>query len=211
MHRDRSRLPHELRASVRVAQGLKRVVDFSVSLLGLILTAPIMIIVAAVIGLTMGRPVLFKAERAGLRGTPFTMLKFRTMREAVHDVPDAARLTKTGRVIRRFSLDELPQLWNVLKGDMSLVGPRPLLVRYLPRYTADQRRRHNVRPGITGLAQVSGRNTMGWPEKLALDVWYVDHWSLGLDFKIAARTAGAVLMGRNTTPRTAEIMDEFTG
>jgi len=170
-----------------------------------------MAVVAAAVYFSMGRPVLFRQRRAGRRGQPFTLLKFRTMREVIgpdgRPLPDGQRLTPLGRWLRRLSLDELPQLLNVLRGDMSLVGPRPLLVEYLDRYTPEQARRHEVRPGITGWAQVNGRNALAWEEKFVLDVWYVDHRTLWLDLRILLRTAGKVFFpagighgGEATTP-----------
>ena len=149
----------------------------------------------------MGRPVLFRQVRPGYRARPFTLMKFRTMREARDSLgrplPDSDRLMKFGRFLRRTSLDELPQLWNVLRGEMSLVGPRPLLMEYLPLYSPEQARRHLVRPGITGWAQVNGRNVIGWDEKFRYDVWYVDHWSLWLDLKVLLRTVRHVLRRGN--------------
>lgn len=197
--------------SARLARRAKRALDIFIAALALIAAAPVIILVALVVRLAMGSPVLFRSERAGLHGRPFVLLKFRTMVEAGDGVPDTARLTRTGRWLRRLSIDELPQFWNVLAGEMSIVGPRPLLSRYLPRYSSDQRRRHEVPPGITGWAQVNGRNTLSWSEKFTLDVWYVDHWSLGLDLRILWRTMSRVLGARETTPRQSEIMDEFLG
>lgn len=158
----------------------------------MILLLPVMAATAVAIRLSLGRPVLFKQVRPGLAGQPFTLVKFRTMR-ALHArngtlVPDADRLTPVGRFLRAGSLDELPTLWNVLKGDMSLVGPRPLLMEYLPRYNADQRRRHEIRPGITGWAQIHGRNALSWEQRFKFDVWYVDNRSFWLDVRILAAT-----------------------
>jgi sugar transferase EpsL len=171
---------------------VKRAIDVAVSVLLLVLSAPVMLAAAAYIYLSMGRPLLFRQQRTGIRGDLFTMLKFRTMREGA-DLPDAARLTPAGALLRSLSIDELPQLWNVLRGEMSLVGPRPLLPEYLPRYSQSQRRRLEVQPGITGWAQVSGRNAISWDEKFRLDVWYVDHLSNRLDLEILCKTAGKVL------------------
>jgi sugar transferase EpsL len=163
----------------------------------LVVLSPLLVIVALAIRLRMGSPVLFRQLRPGLRATPFTLVKFRTMRIVTSQdgrpLPDAVRLTRLGRFLRASSLDELPQLWNVLKGELSLVGPRPLLIEYLPRYTPEQARRHEVLPGITGWAQVNGRNAIPWEQKLAYDVWYVDHWSFGLDLKVLAMTAKKVV------------------
>jgi lipopolysaccharide/colanic/teichoic acid biosynthesis glycosyltransferase len=193
----------------------KRTLDIALAGSALALTAPVLGGVAAAIRLTMGRPVLFRQPRPGQHGRVFTALKFRTMREALgpdgHPLSDAERLTALGRFIRRTSLDELPQLWNVVRGDMSLVGPRPLLVRYLPRYTPAQRRRHDVLPGITGWAQVNGRNATTWPERFAQDLWYVEHWSLGLDLAIIARTALKVLRSEGISQPGHDTMPEFMG
>ena len=163
----------------------------------------------------MGRPVFFRQIRPGYRTKPFTLYKFRTMREA-YDAdgtprPDAERLTRLGRLLRHTSLDELPQLWNVLRGDLSLVGPRPLLMQYLPLYTPEQARRHDVRPGITGWAQVNGRNAIGWEQKFDLDTWYVDHWTLGLDIKILAMTVIKVLNMEGISGKGEATMAPFTG
>lgn len=167
---------------------VKRLMDLTIAVAGLILLVPVLMTIALVVAATMGRPVLFRQVRAGYRGRPFTIYKFRTMREARRAdgglLPDADRLTGLGRFLRRTSLDELPQLWNVIRGDLSLVGPRPQLLRYLPLYTTEQARRHEVRPGITGWAQINGRNAISWDEKFRYDAWYVDHWSLGLDAMI---------------------------
>jgi lipopolysaccharide/colanic/teichoic acid biosynthesis glycosyltransferase len=171
---------------------LKRCIDRLAAALGLLCLAPVMAVTALVILATLGRPVLFRQVRPGLGGRTFRLYKFRTMREALdkdgQPLPDGQRLTRVGRFLRVASLDELPQLWNVLRGDMSLVGPRPLLVEYLPRYSPEQARRHDVLPGITGWAQVNGRNALDWDARFRLDVWYVDHWSLALDAKILALT-----------------------
>jgi len=180
-----------------MARRLKRAMDVVVAAGALVLLAPVLGAVALAIRLAMGAPVLFRQRRPGRGCDPFVLVKFRTMRNARgpdgRDLPDAQRLTRLGRFLRATSLDELPQLWNVLKGELSLVGPRPLLVDYLPLYTRQQARRHEVLPGITGWAQVNGRNALSWDDKFAHDVWYVDHWSLGLDLKILALTALKVL------------------
>jgi sugar transferase EpsL len=199
----------------RFSRAVKRGVDVAGASLGLLLLAPLLGLTAALIRLSMGAPVLFRQVRPGLGGRPFTLVKFRTMSEGHaadgSPLPDSARLTQLGRVLRAVSLDELPQLWNVLRGDMSLVGPRPLLVRYLSRYTPEQARRHEVRPGITGWAQVHGHPGMTWSEKLAHDVWYVENWSLGLDARILALTVGYVLRRRGSSSARYAALPEFTG
>ncbi len=193
----------------------KRVLDILGSLIGLILFSPFMGGVALLLRLTMGPPVLFRQQRPGLHGKPFTLYKFRTMTDARDAqgnlLPDEQRLTRLGRFLRSTSLDELPELWNVLKGDMSLVGPRPLLMEYLPLYTPEQFRRHEVRPGITGWAQIHGRNALSWEERFALDVWYVDHVSLGLDLKILALTLWKVLTREGISHPGSDTMPKFTG
>jgi lipopolysaccharide/colanic/teichoic acid biosynthesis glycosyltransferase len=195
--------------------GIKRVLDVAVASMGLVVLSPLGAAVALVVASTMGRPVLFRQERPGRGGRLFRLVKFRTMRESFDEfgqpLPDPARLTRVGRWLRRTSLDELPELWNVLIGDMSLVGPRPLLVEYLPFYTAEQARRHEVRPGITGLAAVSGRNALSWEERFALDVRYVNHRSLWLDVKILARTLGKVLSMEGIAPEGLETTERFRG
>jgi lipopolysaccharide/colanic/teichoic acid biosynthesis glycosyltransferase len=190
----------------------KRGMDIVVSAVGLVLTAPVQLVTAGVVLAAHGRPVLFRQPRPGRDGVVFVLVKFRTMRhpDAAH-VTDADRLTSVGRFLRSTSLDELPTLWNVLKGDMSLVGPRPLLVEYLPRYTPEQARRHEVRPGVTGLSQVSGRNGLGWEDRLALDVEYVDKRSLRLDLAILARTARAVVRRQGITAQGEATMAPFLG
>jgi sugar transferase EpsL len=194
---------------------VKRSLDIFLSAAGLVVAAPIILVTALVVRFSMGSPVLFRQKRPGLHGKPFVLLKFRTMtderNQEGHLLPDSQRLTKAGSTIRRFSLDELPQLWNVLKGDLSIVGPRPLLMKYLDRYTPEQIRRHNVKPGITGWAQVNGRNALSWEEKFRLDVWYVDHWSLWLDFRILARTLLMVISGKGLTQEGHATMEEFVG
>lgn len=175
----------------------KRALDLSVAGVAGVLTLPIFVGVAVLVFVKLGRPVLFRQERPGLHGQSFVLLKFRTMTDerdgAGALLPDSVRLTRFGRLLRSTSLDELPGLWNVVTGDMSLVGPRPLLVKYLPLYTAEQARRHDCRPGVTGWAQVNGRNSPPWREKLAMDVWYVDHVSLRLDLTILVRTVVTVI------------------
>jgi lipopolysaccharide/colanic/teichoic acid biosynthesis glycosyltransferase len=190
----------------------KRLLDFLTAVIGLLVLSPVIGILAAFLYATMGRPLLFTQFRPGRGGRAFTLYKFRTMSDATGanatPLPDAERLTRIGRFLRRYSLDELPQLWNVLRGDMSLVGPRPLLIEYLPLYSPEQARRHEVRPGITGWAQVNGRNAQSWEERLRLDVWYVDHRSFWLDLKIlwltllkVARSEGVNQPGHATMPR----------
>jgi lipopolysaccharide/colanic/teichoic acid biosynthesis glycosyltransferase len=176
---------------------LKRCLDVVGALVGLIVTAPLIVVIALCVLLDLGWPVLFTQRRPGLGGRPFTIVKFRSMLD-LRDadgvpLPDAERLTRFGRLLRATSLDELPELWNVLVGDMSFVGPRPLLMEYLSLYTQLQARRHEVRPGVTGWAQVHGRNALSWEQRFELDVWYVDHRSLRLDLRIIARTLGNVL------------------
>ena len=166
---------------------MKRLVDVTVAGLGLLLLAPLLFALAVVVRTTLGKPVLFRQTRPGLHGRPFMLYKFRTMRQGVdsqRELPDAERLTRLGAFLRSTSLDELPELWNVLRGEMSLVGPRPLLMEYLPLYTHEQARRHLVLPGVTGWAQINGRNAASWEERLAMDVWYVDNRCLRLDLKI---------------------------
>lgn len=167
---------------------LKRLIDLAGATIGLVLLSPIMLACALAVRISMGSPILFRQQRPGLGGQPFEMIKFRTLAnwrdEHGELLRDEFRMPRVGRILRAASLDELPELWNVLKGDMSLVGPRPLLMRYLPRYTPEQARRHEVRPGVTGWAQVNGRNTIDWADKFSLDVWYVDHRSTALDLKI---------------------------
>ncbi len=171
---------------------LKRVFDLCVASIALVTLAPLLLILATLVRIRLGAPVIFRQQRPGLHGRPFTMLKFRSMtnaRDAEGNLlPDEQRLTPFGRFLRSSSLDELPELINVIRGDMSLVGPRPLLMEYLDRYTPEQMRRHEVRPGITGWAQVNGRNAISWDQKLTLDVWYVDHLSFWLDLRILALT-----------------------
>lgn len=194
---------------------VKRAVDVVASALGLLVLSPLLLALAVLIAMKLGTPVLFTQDRPGLGGRIFRLYKFRTMTDARDEggqlLPDSERLTALGRFMRSASLDELPELWNVLRGDMSLVGPRPLLVEYLSRYTPEQARRHEVRPGITGLAQVSGRNAVSWEERFALDVWYVDHRSFWLDLKILAMTVWKVLRREGISARGHATMPEFTG
>lgn len=192
-----------------------RVFDFFASLLGLLLLSPVMLVVALLIRYKLGSPVLFRQTRPGREAKPFEMIKFRTMRDAVdrlgNPLPDEQRMTRFGSLLRATSLDELPELWNVLKGDMSLVGPRPLLMEYLPLYSPEQYRRHEVRPGVTGWAQVNGRNALGWDDKFKLDVWYVDHCSLWLDIKILWLTVKKVLVRDGISAEGQATMERFRG
>ena len=194
---------------------MKRLFDIAISSVALLALSPILLVVAALVRMKLGSPVLFRQLRPGLRGRPFTLVKFRTMRDAQdgdgRPLPDEERLTSFGRALRSTSLDELPELWNVLKGDMSLVGPRPLLMQYLGRYSPEQSRRHDVRPGLTGWTQVNGRNALSWPEKLALDVWYVDNRSFMLDLKIMAMTVKQILVREGIAHDGSETMPEFMG
>jgi lipopolysaccharide/colanic/teichoic acid biosynthesis glycosyltransferase len=193
----------------------KRVLDIIVSLAGLLLTAPLQALLALLVARKLGLPILFRQERPGFHGKPFILIKFRTMRPPDINaglLSDADRLTRFGHRLRSTSLDELPSLWNVLRGEMSLVGPRPLLMKYLERYTPDQARRHDVRPGITGLAQVSGRNALAWEDRLAVDVSYVDRRSLGLDLEILKKTVLLVLRRTGVSATSADpTMPEFLG
>lgn len=193
----------------------KRLLDVVLAGAGLVVLSPLLLATAAIVRVSLGRPILFRQVRPGLHSKPFTLVKFRTMRVvapgAGDPVADEPRLTAVGRVLRALSLDELPELWNVLRGEMSLVGPRPLLMEYLPLYSPEQARRHEVRPGLTGLAQVSGRNLVGWPERLAFDVWYVDHVSLPLDLRIMAKTVAAVVMRQGVSAADHATMPRFTG
>jgi sugar transferase EpsL len=193
----------------------KRLFDLALSVPGFILVSPLLLTLALLLRLSQGSPVLFCQARPGYQGKIITVYKFRTMRHATHPdgspLPDNERITPLGRFLRSISLDELPELINVLRGEMSLVGPRPLLVQYLPRYSPQQMRRHNVLPGITGWAQINGRNELDWDERFRLDVWYVDHWSLWLDLRILALTALKVLRREGITPRGSQNVQEFMG
>jgi sugar transferase EpsL len=197
------------------ARSVKRIIDVCVAGTGLAFTAPLFAAIAVALRLTDGPPALFRQERPGLLGRPFRLMKFRTMSNARDSkgnlLSDEKRLTRLGQFLRATSLDELPQLWNVLRGEMSLVGPRPLMPHYLPRYTREQARRHDVPPGITGWAQIHGRNAITWEEKFALDTWYVDHWSLWLDAKILALTAQRVLLRDGISAGNCATMPEFMG
>jgi lipopolysaccharide/colanic/teichoic acid biosynthesis glycosyltransferase len=194
---------------------MKRAFDLFITLVLSPLWVPVALVVAVLVRLRLGSPVLFRQTRPGLYGAPFELVKFRTMRDAVRadgsSLPDHERLTAFGRALRASSLDELPELWNVLRGDMSLVGPRPLLMEYLPLYSAEQSRRHDVRPGITGWAQINGRNAVSWPDRFALDVWYVEHQSFWLDLRILMSTIRRVLRRDGISEAGEATMSRFTG
>lgn len=194
---------------------MKRIFDLLVAALALLLLALPLLLLILLVRCKLGSPVFFRQVRPGLNGKPFEMVKFRTMTDERGPdgqlLPDAVRLTPFGRFLRSTSLDELPELWNVIKGDMSLVGPRPLLMEYLPLYTPEQARRHEVRPGVTGWAQVNGRNAISWEEKFELDVWYVDHQSLWLDMKILWLTVKKVLVRDGISAEGEATMSKFTG
>jgi len=197
------------------ATKLKRLFDLLITLPALFMLSLLLAVIALLVRLKLGSPVLFRQQRPGLHGKPFTLYKFRTMTD-VRDaqgnlLPDDERLPSFGRFLRSTSLDELPELFNVLKGDMSLVGPRPLLMEYLPRYTAEQMRRHEIKPGLTGWAQVNGRNTLTWEEKFTLDVWYVEHCSVKLDMKILGLTLIKMLQREGITAIGYVTMPQFTG
>ena len=194
---------------------MKRSIDFLLSFVALVAFSPLLLVLAILVRLLLGSPVLFRQTRPGLGGRPFRLIKFRTMTDGTDIdgvlLPDSERLTAFGRMLRATSLDELPELWNVLKGDMSLVGPRPLLMEYLDLYTAEQARRHEVRPGITGWAQVNGRNALSWEDKFALDVWYVENRSNLLDMKILWMTAWRVFFRHGISHPGEATMKRFTG
>ena len=200
---------------MKLNRGLKRMFDATVAGSSLVFSAPVMGIVAIIIYVTMGRPVLFRHLRPGYKAVPFILLKFRTMTDARDArgvlLSDELRLTPFGKMLRRLSLDELPQLWSVLKGEMSLVGPRPLLMEYMDRYTLEQARRHEVKPGITGWAQINGRNALTWEEKFVKDVWYVDHMSAWLDARIIVQTIWSVLHRRGINQTGMATTEEFKG
>lgn len=194
---------------------IKRLIDIVVSAVALAVLAIPLVLIGLLIRWNMGGPVLFRQVRPGLGGKPFTMVKFRTMRDACSadglPLPDAERLTQLGRFLRASSIDELPELWNVLHGEMSLVGPRPLLMEYLPLYSPEQARRHEVRPGLTGWAQVNGRNAISWSDKFKLDVWYVDNRSLALDLKIIALTVRKIVIKEGISAQGEATMTRFMG
>ena len=194
---------------------LKRLLDIIIASTALILLSPLYAFVAYKVKKNLGSPVLLRQVRPGLHGKPFEMIKFRTMKDALdangQPLPDSERLTAFGKMLRSTSLDEMPELWNVIKGDMSIVGPRPLLTEYLPLYNEEQAKRHNVRPGMTGHAQVNGRNAIGWEEKFKLDTWYVEHQSTLLDFKIMFKTVHKVLAKDDISAEGEATMTRFTG
>ena len=194
---------------------IKRLMDFLIAALSIIIFSPLLIILAILVRVKLGRPVIFKQERPGLNGKVFKLYKFRTMTDAKDEngnlLDDEYRLTSFGKKLRSTSLDELPELYNILKGDMSIVGPRPLLVKYLPLYSDEQKRRHDVRPGLTGLAQVSGRNAITWSEKFNKDIEYVDNVSFGLDVSIFFKTIYCVLKREGINSDSAATMEDFTG
>ena len=194
---------------------LKRAFDIAASASALVVLSPVLAITAYKVKKELGSPVLFRQTRPGLHGKPFEMVKFRTMKDATdkegNALPDSERLTDFGKKLRASSLDELPELWNVLKGDMSLVGPRPLLMEYLPLYNAEQAKRHNVRPGVTGYAQVNGRNSLSWEDKFKLDTWYVEHQSFLLDLKILLKTVKKVIIKDGISAEGEATMTKFTG
>jgi sugar transferase EpsL len=196
-----------------VGTACKRALDLAGALAILALAWPLMLVISIVIWLTIGPPIFFRQVRPGLNERPFTLIKFRTMAESrdstVDPSTDAARLTRVGSTLRHFSLDELPQLWNVLTGKMSLVGPRPLLMEYLSRYTPEQARRHLMKPGITGLTQVKGRNALTWEEKFHWDIWYIDHWSLWLDFQILWSTLEKVVRREGVNQQGQATVEKF--
>ncbi len=194
---------------------LKRSLDIVIASAALIILSPVYFYVAYKVRKNLGSPVLFRQVRPGLHGKPFEMIKFRSMKDAVdaqgYVLPDSERLTPFGKMLRASSLDEMPELWNVIKGDMSIVGPRPLLMEYLPLYNSEQAKRHNVRPGITGYAQVNGRNAISWEKKFELDTWYVENQSLWLDFKIMLKTIKKVLAKDDISAEGEATMSKFTG
>lgn len=194
---------------------MKRILDIAVAFIALLVLLPLFLVVSVAVRLYLGAPIFFRQRRPGRHGVPFTLLKFRTMREATdahgRTLSDSERLTTLGTFLRRSSIDELPELLNVLKGEMSLVGPRPLLMEYLTLYTAEQARRHEVRPGITGWAQVNGRNALGWEERFKLDLWYVEHRTFALDLRILGRTVAGVLRAHGISQPGHATMERFTG
>ena len=194
---------------------LKRLFDIIIASIALIILLPLYAFIAYKVKKNLGSPDLFRQVRPGLHGKPFEMIKFRTMKDAVdrqgNPLPDSERLTPFGQMLRSTSLDEMPELWNVIKGDMSIVGPRPLLMEYLPLYSPEQAKRHDVRPGMTGHAQVNGRNAIGWEEKFKLDTWYVENQSIWLDFKIMFKTVHKVLAKDDISAEGEATMTKFTG
>ncbi len=194
---------------------IKRIIDLILSFIAIIVLSPVLLIVAILVRTKLGSPVIFKQKRPGMNEKIFTLYKFRTMTDETDEqgnlLPDEVRLTKFGKLLRSTSLDELPELFNILKGDMAIVGPRPLLVRYLPRYNEHQKKRHNVRPGFTGYAQVNGRNSISWEEKFDFDVYYVEHVSFLLDVKIIFKTIKVVFAREGISSDTSATMEEFKG
>jgi len=194
---------------------IKRLFDLTATIAGLVIISPFLLIISLLVWIKLGLPILYRQQRPGLKGKPFLIYKFRSMTYVQDDsgklLPDSDRLTGFGRFLRSSSLDELPELLNVVKGEMSLVGPRPLLMKYLDRYSAEQKRRHNVLPGITGWAQVNGRNALNWQDKFRLDVWYVDHWSFWLDIRILLMTIGKVFRREGITQTGHATAEEFLG
>lgn len=194
---------------------LKRLLDIVIASIALVLLSPLYAYVAYKVKKNLGSPVLFRQVRPGLHGKPFEMIKFRTMKDAIDErgnpLPDSERLTPFGKMLRSSSLDEMPELWNVIKGDMSIVGPRPLLMEYLPLYNKEQAKRHEVRPGMTGHAQVNGRNAISWEQKFKLDTWYVENRSLWLDFKIMLQTVKKVIAKDDINEAGEATMTKFTG
>lgn len=194
---------------------LKRLLDIVIASSALVLLSPVYALVAYKVKKNLGSPILFRQTRPGLHGQPFEMIKFRSMKDALdtagNPLPDSERLTPFGKMLRATSLDEMPELWNVIKGDMSIVGPRPLLMEYLPLYNSEQAKRHDVRPGITGYAQVNGRNAISWEKKFELDTWYVNNQSLWLDFKIMLKTVKKVLAKDDISAEGDVTMHKFTG
>ena len=193
----------------------KRALDLIISMIGAVVLSPLILLIAILVRILLGAPVIFRQQRPGYRERPFYLHKFRTMTDARDAtgqlLPDAARLTGFGRFLRAFSLDELPELFDILRGDMSFVGPRPLLMEYLPLYSLEQRRRHDVYPGVTGWAQIHGRNALEWPARFALDVWYVDHWSFWLDVKILLLSVGKVIRREGISQPGQATTEYFTG
>ena len=217
-HRESSQFPTSIGLGVYLPEAnviAKRLFDLLLAVLAVIILSPLLLLITALISLRFGFPVFFRQRRTGLHGRSFQIWKFRTMVNAGYPngevLPDELRLTGFGQFLRQFSLDELPQLFNVLQGNMSLVGPRPLLPEYLPRYNDFQKRRHEVKPGITGWAQVNGRNALTWEQRFKLDVWYVDHWSIWLDIKILWKTAITIIRREGISQAGHVTMSEFTG
>lgn len=207
-----SMIPNEKVNSIPLS---KRILDLVISILCILILSPVMLVLVFLVGIKYGFPIIFHQKRPGYRGKPFWIYKFRTMTDAYDEndnlLPDSKRLTRLGSFLRSTSLDELPELFNVLKGDMSIVGPRPLLMQYLERYSPEQARRHDVLPGLTGWAQINGRNALTWEEKFKLDIWYVDHWSFGLDMKILLISVIKVLRREGINQPGQATAEEFMG